>query len=66
MATRYNQTSRTSELEHQRVSIWMEIALKSSDTLRQRMAWAVSQILVISPGAINYDGNPTRRNRGRT
>ena len=31
----------------------MQIALHRSDQLRQRMAWALSQILVISPGSID-------------
>jgi hypothetical protein len=52
MATRYNKTSYDWELEEQRVSIWMETALKAQDQLRQRVAWALSQILVVSPGSI--------------
>ena len=32
----------------------MEIALKGKDQLRQRMAWALSQILVVSPNGIEH------------
>jgi hypothetical protein len=53
MATRYNRTSFNSELEAQKNSIWMETAIKAQDQLRQRVAWALSQILVMSPGSIS-------------
>lgn len=42
-------------LHEQRRSIWMDIALKAPDQLRQRMAFALSQILVIAEGAIEDD-----------
>jgi uncharacterized protein (DUF1800 family) len=32
------------------------ITLSSQDQLRQRMAWALSQILVVTPNQINEDG----------
>jgi hypothetical protein len=52
-ATFNNRTTGIPDLEKQRTSIWMEIALKGDDQLRQKVAWALSQILVVSPGAIN-------------
>lgn len=42
-------------LEEQRRSIFVDAALNAPDQLRQRMAWALSQILVVSPGSV--DGN---------
>ena len=33
--------------------VWTEIALTADDQLRQRVAWALAQILVVSPGAID-------------
>ena len=39
-------------LEEQRVTVWTEIALKAQDQLRQRVAWALSQIMVVSPDLI--------------
>lgn len=36
----------------QRLEIWLALALSSEDQLRQRVAWALSQILVISPGGV--------------
>ena len=41
----------------QRGTVWSTIALTSSDQLRQRMAWALSQLLVISPDSISVDTN---------
>ena len=38
----------------QKGGIWNTIVLRRPDQLRQRVAWALSQILVVSPGAINY------------
>jgi uncharacterized protein (DUF1800 family) len=32
--------------------VWIQIALEANDQLRQRVAWALAQILVVSPGAI--------------
>ena len=51
MYTRYNHT--TFGLEEQRTSIWMDIALKAQDQLRQRTSFALSQIVVMSPGSIS-------------
>lgn len=42
-------TKRTNE---QRLEIWLAIALEGEDALRQRVAWALSQILVISPDSL--------------
>jgi hypothetical protein len=50
MYTRYNHT--TWGLGEQRESIWIHIALNSPDQLRQRVAFALSQILVVSPNSI--------------
>ena len=33
----------------QRASTWTTIVLSASDQLRQRMAWALAQILVVAP-----------------
>lgn len=37
---------------YQKATIWVLIALNSRDGLRQRVAWALSQILVISPEGV--------------
>lgn len=37
----------------QKSDVWNMIALESSDQLRQRMAWALSQILVITSSQVN-------------
>ena len=39
-------------LNNQKNLIWSEIALKSNDQLRQRMAWALCQIVTIVPSNI--------------
>lgn len=52
MATEYNTTSSGSRLREQRRAIWVDIALNAPDQLRQRMAHALSQILVVSEDAI--------------
>jgi hypothetical protein len=41
------------DLTKQKRIIWTEIALWAKDQLRQRVAWALSQILVVSPTAID-------------
>jgi len=51
--TKLNRTSGFWEMEDQRVTIWSEIALKAKDQLRQRVAWILSQLLVISPGSLS-------------
>jgi Protein of unknown function (DUF1800) len=33
--------------------VWTHLALTANDQLRQRVAWALSQILVVSPGAVS-------------
>lgn len=53
METEYNNTSYRKQM--QRRSIWADIALKAPDQLRQRMAHALSQILVVSPDSISDD-----------
>ncbi len=53
MHTYYNFTNWG--LSEQRRSIWLDIAIKAQDQLRQRMAFALSQILVIAQGAISDD-----------
>lgn len=50
--THGKRSTSTGDLEQQRTSIWLEIALKSQDQLRQKVAWILSQILVVSPSAI--------------
>ena len=37
------------DTDKQKQTVWIEIALKGKDQLRQKVAWALSQILVISP-----------------
>ena len=36
----------------QRQTVWIDRALNSQDQLRQKMAWALSQILVVDPGVL--------------
>ncbi len=43
-----------SDFERQKSNVWSMIALESSDQLRQRMAWALSQILAISPSQVSF------------
>lgn len=40
------------EFSQQRKTIWTTIALKGQDQLRQRVAWALSQLFAISPSAV--------------
>jgi uncharacterized protein (DUF1501 family)/uncharacterized protein (DUF1800 family) len=40
------------EFSQQRKKVWTMIALQASDQLRQRVAWALSQLLVISPSDV--------------
>lgn len=40
------------ELTSQRRTVWIRAIMEDSGQLRQRVAWALSQILVISPGGI--------------
>ena len=53
IATRFNKTLPQGQLETQKETVWLEIALHGKDQLRQRMAWALSQILVVSPFSID-------------
>jgi hypothetical protein len=52
MFTEYNTTSSTTRLREQRQAIWMYLAMHAPDQLRQRVAFAMSQILVVSPDSI--------------
>lgn len=54
-ATLFNRTTGTNALRRQKLAVWMEIALQGEDQLRQRVAFALSQILVITPSAIQQD-----------
>ena len=38
--------------ESQKKHVWSMIALESNDQLRQRMAWALSQILIVTPNQV--------------
>ena len=38
----------------QKKDVWNMIALNKEDQLRQRMAWALSQILVVTPKQVQY------------
>ena len=51
-ATEYNVTTVEEDFEHQRTSIWMDVALTAPDQLRQKTAWALSQITSVAPAAI--------------
>lgn len=42
-----------SDWESQKKNIWSMVALESEDQLRQRMAWALSQILVVAPNQVS-------------
>jgi hypothetical protein len=55
MSTPNNRTTPQEDLFDQLETTWMEIALGGQDQLRQRVAWALSQILVISPDSIGDD-----------
>jgi len=46
-------------LDRQREYAWMQIALTANDQLRQRVAWALAQLLVIAQGAIGVHGSHT-------
>ena len=47
--TQYLLTSYIQSLGTQKKNVWTQIALEAKDQLRQRVAWALAQILVISP-----------------
>ena len=47
--------------EGQKSDVWNMIALQGDDQLRQRMAWALSQILVVTPKQVNIF-NDARQN----
>jgi hypothetical protein len=40
-----------------KVAVWMQRALAAPDQLRQRVAWALSQILVVSSDLVDNDAN---------
>jgi hypothetical protein len=40
-----------------KVAVWMQRALAAPDQLRQRVAWALSQILVVSSDLVDSDNN---------
>ena len=46
-----------------RYQAWWHIALTAEDQLRQRVAWALSQIFVISDSGVGFN-NDDRRNKG--
>ena len=52
IVTSENKTTPESRLMEQNLMIWMDVALSSKDQLRQRIAWALSQILVVAPYAL--------------
>jgi hypothetical protein len=52
LRTHYNLTKPQEFLTAQRETVWLEIALHGEDQLRQRVAWALSQLIVVSPNAI--------------
>lgn len=47
--TKYFQTTSDNNLARQKMIVWTQVALEADDQLRQRVAWALAQILVISP-----------------
>jgi hypothetical protein len=54
-SSEFNTTIGGSNLNEQRRLVWLDIALKAKDSLRQRVAWGLSQILALSPGSISSD-----------
>lgn len=48
-----NNVTTFGDMPEQRVMTWMDIATKGKDSLRQRVAWALSQILAVSPDSID-------------
>jgi len=52
LASYLGDTRSNSEFRQQRATVWTMIALNSKDQLRQRTAWALAQLLAISPDAI--------------
>jgi hypothetical protein len=46
-------------LEHQREHVWTMVGLKAEDQLRQRVAWALSQLLVVVEAAVEISGSHT-------
>ena len=53
--TAYNRTTPFDVLANQRVAVWMSVVLQAKDQLRQKVAWALSQLIVVSPASINVD-----------
>lgn len=51
-ATQRNKTSSKKDLGKQKLNIWMSAALNAPDQLRQKIAWALAQLLVISPSGV--------------
>ena len=47
------------DLSRQREFIWTQIGLTAPDQLRQRVAWAFAQFLVVARGAIEVEGSHT-------
>ena len=52
MCTVYNKTLFQSSAFDQLETSWLEIALYAPDQLRQKVAWALSQLIVISPDVL--------------
>jgi hypothetical protein len=52
-ATLRNQTSFIKDFAPQKLNIWMSAALNAPDQLRQKIAWALAQLLVISPSDVS-------------
>jgi hypothetical protein len=46
-------------LENQREHVWTTVGLQANDQLRQRAAWALSQLLVVVPSAVEIAGSHT-------
>ena len=46
-------------LDHQREYVWTMVGLQAKDQLRQRVAWALSQLLVVVRDAIEVSGSHT-------
>lgn len=64
-ATVYLRSTPSRDLELQRRTVWIKAALEDTGQLRQRVAWALSQILVIVPDVVrsteSYDIMVSRR-----
>jgi hypothetical protein len=53
--SRWDRTATIQDFEAQKFSVWNTVVLYGEDQLRQRMAWALSQICAMVPGDIDEE-----------